>query len=129
MTFEAVSCFILDGKSPLDVGARQRYSATIFGSERLPHLQRSERLKNDLARLSGRKQLDPPVQEPLSRETDGVTRHIQQSLLREPHIVLADAWVMYMALFNGVRWMGRQLLNAGEAFWNRSGLEHGATIR
>ncbi len=43
--------------------------------------------------------------------------HIEQTVARKPQVLIAYAWVMYMALFNGGRWLRAQLLAAGDAFW------------
>ena len=39
------------------------------------------------------------------------------SVMTRPHILLAYMWTMYLALFNGGRWIRRQLNSAGTEFW------------
>ncbi len=46
--------------------------------------------------------------------------HIRISIAEKPHLVLAYAWIFYMALFSGGRWIRSQLYAAGEDFWAQS---------
>lgn len=45
------------------------------------------------------------------------TEHIYQSTKEKPHVLVAYAWIMYMAVFSGGRWIRQQLIDAGPAFW------------
>jgi len=47
--------------------------------------------------------------------------HTKQSVKKNPHVLLAYAWVLYMALFSGGRYLRASLKTAGgfEDFWNR----------
>lgn len=36
-----------------------------------------------------------------------------------PHVLVAFAWVFYMAVFSGGRWIRQQLANAGAEFWTQ----------
>lgn len=91
----------------------------------MPELQRSSRLKRDLARLVGLEKLETLLRKPAGERIRDFIDHIEQAVATKPHILLAYAWIMYMALFNGGRWMRTQLLAAGEDFWHRSDLEEG----
>jgi len=42
---------------------------------------------------------------------------MRQAILEKPHLILSYTWVMYMALFNGGRWIRDQLRQAGPEFW------------
>jgi heme oxygenase len=45
--------------------------------------------------------------------------HITETAQKRPYVLLAYSWIMYMALFNGGRWIRDQLVNAGPEFWFR----------
>ncbi|KAA6408675.1 MAG: hypothetical protein FRX48_07757 [Lasallia pustulata] len=85
----------------------------------IPELRRTEGLCQDLAKL-----LDlPPDQIKGGMSRRGWPRvsefaaHIEASASAKPHVLVAYAWVMYMALFNGGRWMRSELSAAGDRFW------------
>lgn len=42
---------------------------------------------------------------------------MREAVTSKPHLLVAYAWVMYMAVFSGGRWIRGQLVGAGEAFW------------
>jgi len=99
--------------SVLKPGRLQSILARLY----MPELQRSTRLTDDLAMFSGSEELEARLQKPGGQRTRTFINHIEQAVARKPHTILAYAWVMYMALFNGGRWMRTQLLTAGENFW------------
>ena len=85
---------------------------------RVPGLVRTERIGNDMRNLNG---LAGPW---LEKECLAMERHVSRrrmdisSTIRDnPHTLLAHAWVMYMALFNGGRWIRGELINAPHEFW------------
>lgn len=43
--------------------------------------------------------------------------HIAKTTTEKPHLIFAYSWIMYIALFNGGRWIHGQLLSAGAEFW------------
>ncbi len=51
------------------------------------------------------------------RQLQAFLAHIRYSVARRPHVLIAYAWVFYMALFSGGRWIRAQLHGAGERFW------------
>lgn len=55
------------------------------------------------------KQLAPRLQAFIS--------HIQASVAKRPQVLVAYAWVFYMALFSGGRWIRSRLMEAGDDFW------------
>jgi len=44
--------------------------------------------------------------------------HISHTISARPHVIVAYAWIMYMALFSGGRWIRMVLKDAGSEFWN-----------
>ena len=77
-------------------------------------LLRSERIRADLRHLrdvAGSKVFDVP--------TAGEEWLFQmRALMRtHPHVLVAFAWVMYMAIFSGGRWIRHELAKAGAGFW------------
>jgi heme oxygenase len=101
----------------------------IFQRLHVSELLRRERLERDLEMLSTR---SDTITLPL--EAEGVRqilqRHqttIRSTIQARPHTLLAYAWVMYMALFNGGRWIRDQLVAAGPEFWHSSDLGGSST--
>lgn len=45
------------------------------------------------------------------------TAHTARSIEKNPHVLVAYAWVFYMALFSGGRYLRQSLLEAGPEFW------------
>lgn len=91
---------------------------------RLPGLLRAERLRADIRALTGISKLK------VEEQLDAVARngnlaefiaHITQSVEANPHVLLAYAWVLYMALFSGGRYLRASLKEAGgvSEFWHR----------
>jgi heme oxygenase len=89
-----------------------------------PGLERSKRLRNDLAILFGLNAVDLDVL--LARfpgsKVHEYAAHIRQVVADKPHVLVAYAWVMYMAIFSGGRWMRQQLCSAGQEFWTAKGV-------
>jgi heme oxygenase len=83
-------------------------------------LARSERLISDVATLRGisteqaRDALVALSRKPCLAE---ITEHIKSTVARKPHTIMAYAWVMYMALFAGGRYLRQTLYAAGDEFW------------
>ena len=86
----------------------------------MPELVRTESLKQDLADLLQLQHgtLEEMLYFPASLQVRAFTEHIRQEVTSKPHVLIAYAWVMYMALFNGGRWIRAQLRAAGSNFWN-----------
>ncbi|OQU94215.1 hypothetical protein CLAIMM_00605, partial [Cladophialophora immunda] len=99
--------------SQLDRRLRHIYERVCF-----PWLLRSRRLQNDIETLKSdllRSQIEEL--EALVEESRGFRRQIEGSLSARPHVMLAYTWTMYLALFNGGRWIRGQLVSAGPEFW------------
>lgn len=89
-------------------------------------LARSTALQHDLQRLLVRLRLSahPPH---VVRQAETLTCPIATTITAKPHLALAYAWTMYLALFNGGRYIQRALLShstTNACFWtgdNRDG--------
>jgi heme oxygenase len=86
-------------------------------------LLRSERLRADIRTLSGIP--DQDVEEELQAisqngKVSNFIAHTTRSVNANPHVLLAYAWVLYMALFAGGRHLRASLQNAGSNFWEIS---------
>lgn len=90
---------------------------------RTPLLARSQKLRNDLAFIE--KEILPASAAPFldeMRNRGGVfNKRISDAIMENPAVLLAYAWVMYLALFNGGRWMAEELVAAGAKFWRQDG--------
>lgn len=87
----------------------------------LPVLQRSERLRDDIRLITGWTEDVVNEQISLASERGDVGEfisHIKRSVDRQPLVLLAYAWVLYMALFAGGRFIRGSLENAGPEFWS-----------
>lgn len=88
-------------------------------------LQRTQNLKQDLGYLSRHlKAQDAYISEVLSKteerlrnEVSSKTRAVEDHIQHRPYLALAYAWSMYLALFNGGRYLHRSLAAAGPQFW------------
>lgn len=89
----------------------------------IPLLVRSSRLETDIGLIKGRlgklvvRELDL-----LAEESTIFSLRITASLSARPHVLLSYAWSMYLALFNGGRWIHSQLASAGSDFWGGDAL-------
>ncbi|KAJ9157068.1 Heme oxygenase-like protein [Coniochaeta hoffmannii] len=95
---------------------------TILNQLFIPGLLRSSRLRSDLRALTGWSDaaLQSHLEEAASTGRLGeVVSHIRRSAVKRPHVLLAYAWVLYMALFSGGRFIRATLECAGRAdgFW------------
>ncbi|RAK97672.1 biliverdin-producing heme oxygenase [Aspergillus ibericus CBS 121593] len=83
----------------------------------IPELQRSSRVKADLASL-------PKLPDTTQHRNSGQAfrRYINTRIQEKPHLIVAYAWIMYSAVFNGGRWIRGLLCDAGPEFW---GLQEG----
>lgn len=85
-----------------------------------PELERTEALKEDIAMLTGwspsllEEQL---VSSAESSVLSAFLQHIRQAVDERPHVLLAYAWVLYMALFSGGRFIRASLSRVEPSFW------------
>ena len=83
-------------------------------------LQRSQPLQQDLISLTGwsdrtlSEQLNNASKSPVLGE---FLAHVEKSVQQHPGVLLAYAWVLYMALFSGGRFIRASLENIYPAFW------------
>jgi heme oxygenase len=91
----------------------------------LPSLLRSSVLRHDIKALTGTS--EDEIEERLEKVSKhgnlaDFVEHMEESIGRKPHVILAYAWVLYMALFSGGRIL-RGILQAasgiGRNFWER----------
>jgi heme oxygenase len=88
----------------------------------IPELLRRDCLDRDLTMLLTRRDTFAPPRE-VEGACDVLQRHqitIRSTIQDRPLTLLAYAWVMYMALFNGGRWIRDQLVAGGPEFWHTS---------
>lgn len=84
----------------------------------LPQLVRTSRIREDIAIMKSRlRENEADGLESLAEEAKTFFRQVYASLAVRPHVVLAYTWAMYLALFNGGRWIRKQLAAAGSDFW------------
>jgi heme oxygenase len=92
--------------------------AKIYRSMYLSQLLRRSRLRSDIEVLKSRlRRGEAKDIEFLSKEAEVFCQRIKSSLTKKPHVLLAYAWTMYLALFNGGQWIRKQLDSAGAEFW------------
>lgn len=112
--FENAWRLYLDSPSP-DSKTDARYR-TLLHDALVPGIARGQRLSSDLARLKATwGHIDVHLHDEAVRSA---VAHISASVQAKPYVVLAYSWIMYMALFNGGRWIREQLLDAGHGFWD-----------
>lgn len=79
-------------------------------------MARSHRLRNDLKHLrlvAGPSMFKTPE---LGSEW---TKKMRSLMRNKPRVFMAFAWIFYMAIFSGGRWIRQQLANAGPEFWTQ----------
>ncbi|KIW64307.1 hypothetical protein PV04_09251 [Phialophora macrospora] len=92
--------------------------ARIYRSLHLSQLSRMSRLRSDIEVLKSRlRRSEAEGLASLSKQAELFCRRIKSSLSQRPHVLLAYAWTMYLALFNGGQWIRKQLVSAGAEFW------------
>ncbi|KAF4468976.1 hypothetical protein FALBO_4129 [Fusarium albosuccineum] len=108
---------VSDAQKPPSDSRMQSLLQTLF----LPGLMRSDRLKADIANLTGWS--DSIVEEQLQFiEQNGrlgaFIQHIKRSTQHRPHVLLAYSYILFMALFAGGRFIRATLESAGDEFWD-----------
>lgn len=108
-----------------DAGLSQRPGTSerifsILESLRLPGLMRADCLRADIRCLTGwsKEVVDEQIEATAQNgNLKKFVTHIKQSVGESPHVLLAYAWVLYMALFSGGRILRNSLKKAGPEFW------------
>ncbi|KAI1753443.1 heme oxygenase-like protein [Xylaria castorea] len=115
-----------DEEGPSDSSDAHRQSVisarthSLLASLRFEGLQRSQALRKDLISLTGwssrtlTEQLNHASESPV---LGNFLNHTRNSVEKSPHVLLAYAWVLYMALFSGGRFIRASLENIYPAFW------------
>ncbi|KAK7966006.1 heme oxygenase-like protein [Apiospora aurea] len=86
-----------------------------------PDLERTEALKADIVSMTGwstellAEQLSVAEESPV---LSAFLMRLRQSVRTRPHVLLAYAWVLYMALFSGGRFIRASLAQVHPSFWN-----------
>ncbi|UNI18702.1 hypothetical protein JDV02_004957 [Purpureocillium takamizusanense] len=86
----------------------------------LPGLMRSERLRADIQTMTS---WPEHVVEEQLRQVRSMgylaefVSHIKRAIANKPHVLVAYAYIMFMALFAGGRFIRASLESAGEPFW------------
>ncbi|KAH9844591.1 Heme oxygenase [Teratosphaeria destructans] len=115
--FESVWKDIEDGKhalNKLDPSQSHKYDVVSFLSFLRPSgMSRSERLRVDLGHIKQKAGIDIRP----TKHDEALMSSIRARVNAEPHTLIAHAWVMYMAIFSGGRWIRQQLSSAGPDFW------------
>ncbi|KAK8001953.1 hypothetical protein PG991_014175 [Apiospora marii] len=90
-----------------------------------PELERTEALGADIKALTGwstellEEQLSVAAE---SSVLAAFLQRIRHSVRARPHVLLAYAWVLYMALFSGGRFIRASLAQVEPSFWNANSL-------
>lgn len=81
-------------------------------------MPRTQKLRHDLENL--KRSLGPAMTralEALHTKTQHFYWTVYDSIQSKPHITLAYSWTMYLALFNGGRWIVNQLIDLDASYW------------
>ncbi|MCJ1281604.1 heme oxygenase [Xylographa opegraphella] len=91
----------------------------------MPDMLRARNLRSDLSILLHKKldEVDDVLENMEELQLHRFLQHFEQTCGAKPHVLIAYAWVMYMALFNGGRWIRAQLLVAKTSYWYPLSLE------
>ncbi|KAK3937649.1 hypothetical protein QBC46DRAFT_293839 [Diplogelasinospora grovesii] len=92
----------------------------VLGKIRLPGLARSASLLADIRTITGWSEELVEEQVQAVANTGGLREfidHIRRSVEMHPEVLIAYAWVLYMALFSGGRFIRGSLETAGADFW------------
>ncbi|EPQ63942.1 Bgt-5262 [Blumeria graminis f. sp. tritici] len=117
---------ISDSPSLPDIPRICSRKSSLLCKVRLPELLRTGRLRSDLKRLIGVTEDEVQEQIMFVSTTGALAKfleHMRQSVTENPHLLLAYAWVFYMALFSGGRYLRASLKEAGGSganFWAQS---------
>ena len=78
-------------------------------------LVRTLRLMNDIEHISSLTRTD--FESTVASHQQRMLDKIRRSIRAKPHCLFAYSWVMYLAIFSGVRYIRHQLAKAGLEFW------------
>ncbi|KAK4226892.1 hypothetical protein QBC38DRAFT_214994 [Podospora fimiseda] len=94
----------------------------VLGQLRIEGMRRTENLLADIGAMSGWSEEE--VKANVKKAGEGgrlkeFVAHIKRTIDKNPEVLLAYAWVLYMALFSGGRFIRSSLEGAGVEFWSR----------
>ena len=91
----------------------------------MPDMLRTRSLRSDLSYLlhKSSEEVDDVLEHMEGLQLHRFLLHFEQTCALKPHVLIAYAWVMYMALFNGGRWIRAQLLTANASSWRLPALD------
>ena len=84
-------------------------------------LERAGRLRDDVEEILSRGESGPAVRFAQGSRVEAFADRVRAAAAAEPRLLLAYAWVLYMALFSGGRYIRSRLRGAGAGFWNGGG--------
>ncbi|MCJ1431331.1 heme oxygenase [Xylographa pallens] len=119
LSFESLWVEIVD-LQPLE--ASQAIDHRVFSALKhlyMPDMLRTRSLKSDLSCLlhKSSEEVDDVLEHMEGLQLHRFLLHFEQMCAVKPHVLIAYAWVMYMALFNGGRWIRAQLFTANASSW------------
>ena len=132
--FESAWAKLIDA-IPTETNGQDPRIVSILKHLHLPQLLRTTRLQEDLHNLFqlSRRETSYRVHDTSMKapKLGNFISYIEHITTFRPHVLIAYAWVMYMALFNGGRWIRAQLLSAKQTSWsaplvtNNNNIEYG----
>ncbi|MCJ1376936.1 heme oxygenase [Xylographa soralifera] len=125
LSFESLWGEIVDFQ-PLE--ASQAIDHCVFSALKhlyMPNMLRTQSIRSDLSCLLHKslEDVDNVLEHMEGLQLHRFLQHFEQICVVKPHVLIAYAWVMYMALFNGGRWIRAQLLAAKALSWRLSTLD------
>lgn len=118
--FIAFESVFADLESDVAIHEKAGYDGQVrawLGRLRPKGLLREDRLRDDQSHVRDVTRKDISTHE---RSITEVVMPLRARLEAKPHLLIAYAWVLYMAIFSGGRWIREQLGNAGPGFWLQS---------
>ncbi|KAH8891357.1 heme oxygenase-like protein, partial [Thozetella sp. PMI_491] len=117
ITFESLWRDLITQREDTKVDSLVQY---ILSQLRLPGLMRSSALRSDIKALTGWP--EHVIEEQLrATSTKGNLQHflsgMKASVEQNPHVIIAYAWIFYMALFSGGKFIKKFLEQADGKFW------------
>jgi heme oxygenase len=111
----------LEAAAPDGTAKDQARYCALLAEAHLPAIARSQRLESDLRNLKtewdGGDNDDAFIPQGNDIAVREAITHVLETVRVKPYTLLAYSWIMYLALFNGGRWIRQQLLDAGPQFW------------
>ncbi|KAK6374267.1 hypothetical protein LTR64_002375 [Lithohypha guttulata] len=97
---------------------KRQYTKELLRSQNTQHDQ--EFLSRRLKRTESTNELLGQLEEKLNTQAESHAGYIGSHIQEKPYLALAYTWTMYLALFNGGRYLQKLLAAAGPKFWRES---------